>query len=114
MALSRQNRLSNGKELRSVIRYGKRFESPEFKIYLEKSGLPATRIAIVVSKKIDALSTARNKLKRRIGEAVKKFLPTLARSYNMVVMPKGSAKNLTFRELEEALTNIFANDFSRF
>lgn len=114
MALSRQNRLSDKKELRNVIRYGKRFESPEFKIYLGKSDLPATKIAIVVSKKTDARSTARNKLKRRIGEAVKKFLPALTRSYNVVIMPKGNAKNLTFQELEAVLTNMFVHDFRHF
>ena len=73
------------------------------KIYFRKPGSQAAGLTIIVPKEVDKRAVARNKLKRRAREIIRKLLPSPDRRYNLVAVFKKGAEKLTFQELSQKI-----------
>ena len=66
-----------------------------------------SKIAILVSKKIDKRAVVRNKLRRRAREIIHSLLPHVKSSYDIVISFQKGVENLSFQELKKKLNKFF-------
>lgn len=105
MVLFKKNRLSSKTEIQKIIRQGQKIFFKEIKIYFKKSNQEFSRAAIIIPKKIDKRAAIRNKIRRRAGEIIRKTIPALKISYDMVIFMQKGAETLKFQELKEKLNS---------
>lgn len=103
--LSKNFRLP-AKDIHLVLKSGKR---QNYK-YFNLSSLPSDhpQIAVIVSNKIDNRSTARNKIKRRLKEAVQKNLDKF-KNKKIVLFAKKEILTAKFPEILDEINNIKIN-----
>lgn len=106
MVLSKKIYPSTRTRIPTIIRRGKKVMTSEIKMYFIASQERDSRIAILVSKKIDKRAVVRNKLRRRTREIIHSLLPHTKSSYDIVISFQKGAQNLSFQELKKKL-NIF-------
>lgn len=70
-----------------------------------------SKISVVVSKKVEKSAVGRNKLKRRIYEAVQKSSKKLEKAYVLMIFPKKTALSLDYKDLEVELLSVFKKGF---
>lgn len=107
--LPKNNRLKKEKDIGKVFKEGKKYILPSGRLYLKivKNNLKNSRFGFVVSKKVSKKATIRNKIKRRLREAVKGKLTEVKKGIDgaIVVMPGLEEKG--FSELEEKINKLF-------
>ena len=106
MALSKKIYPPTRTRIPNVIRRGKKIMTSEIKMYFIASREHDSKIAILVSKKIDKRAVVRNKLRRRAREIIHSLLPRTKSSHDIVISFQKGAQNLSFQELKKKL-NIF-------
>lgn len=74
--------------------------------YKAFSGL-ASKVSVVVSKKVAQKAVDRNSLKRKLYEITQKVLKNTKKPYVLMVFPKKGATTTSFNELEKDLTTLF-------
>ncbi len=67
------------------------------------NGTEALRIGIVVSRKVARKAVRRNKIKRRLREILRLWLPYLAPGWDLVVVARPPAQEASFHELRQVL-----------
>ena len=104
--LPKRNRLTKKKDFERVFKEGKKYNLPGGKIYLKiiKNKLKSSRFGFVVSKKISKKATVRNRIKRRLREAVRMKMPEIKKGIDgvIVVVP-----DKDFSEVQEEINKIF-------
>ena len=101
--LARINRLKNTKDINRVFKEGKGRKEGFLFLKLAKNDLGITRFAFIVSRKTAGKATARNKIKRRLREAVRKILPRMKAGFDVVVVVQKEIENKKFQEIEKLL-----------
>lgn len=104
--LKRSQRLRRQRDIRRVIREGRRISTPHVVIYI-RSHLPHQHVqaACIVGKNVHLLAVRRHTYQRWLREAVRLVIPLLPPGTEMVWVGKPSLRNLvTFRELRESIT----------
>lgn len=103
--LSPQNRLRRELDFQAVFNKGKKKWNRNFTLYY----LPTRRgkkVGIIVSKK-HGNAVKRNLLKRRIREIMRNEIPKL--NYGLyIVVPKVSADELNFKDLEKNIKHVLS------
>ncbi|MBT4349609.1 ribonuclease P protein component [bacterium] len=89
-------RLHKETEIKSLIRQGQTFFLPEFIIKYQKTKEKPSKIAFVVSTKVDKKAVARNRIKRQMREAIKDLLPDIKDGYSILVIARKKALELDF------------------
>ncbi len=84
--LPKNNRLIKDKDYKKVYRIGRSFKSQFFNFKFVPNNTEFTRIGFIVSKKVASLVTSRNKIKRRIREAVRLILPQIKPGFDIVII----------------------------
>lgn len=110
--ISSEHRFKGHNSLRFVYANGKIYRSQNFSI---KAGLnqkrKSYRLAVVVSKKVSKLAVTRNKIRRRIYEAIRLIEHEIDQPYDIVVtvfnespaaMPAGELKSALAKLLNDA------------
>ncbi|KKU91142.1 MAG: Ribonuclease P protein component [Microgenomates group bacterium GW2011_GWA1_48_10] len=83
------------------------YDSPAFGLVVAFRGAGENaRAAFVVSKKISLKSTVRHQVKRKLSDAVQKYLPRLPKSAELVFLAKGEAVNHRREELEREIGEV--------
>lgn len=104
--MKKENRLRKNMEFKKVYKSGKNYWNRNLIVYVRRNGTDKTRIGISITKKVgDAV--VRNKLKRRIREVSRVYLPNLRKGYDLIFIPKKNAVDLSFAELESAIMHIY-------
>ena len=67
-----------------------------------------SRIAVVVSKKVDKRAVARNRMRRRISGLLREAWGTLTPGYDIVISVHSDVSHLAAPQLREALTKALA------
>jgi ribonuclease P protein component len=82
--LPRAHRLHQQKDIIATIRQGKRLRTPYLLIHYRPHPLGPTRIACVVSRKIDVSAVKRHAFQRLMREVAKATVPLLTGKHDMV------------------------------
>jgi ribonuclease P protein component len=104
--VNKENRLRKNMEFKKVYKAGKNFWNRNLIVYVRRNGTDKVRIGVSITKKVGN-AVVRNKLKRRIREINRLYLPYLRPGYDIVIIPKKNAVDLLFTELESALKHIY-------
>lgn len=88
-----------------LLRKGDFFYSKHFIFRLKENTIGENRYACIISKKLEKKAFKRNRLKRRIYEAIRQGEKkhVFKNNFDIVLIPKQSSKNKTFLELYQDL-----------
>ena len=103
--LSRSYRISVG-QFNTVIERGRVAHSTLFLARILKDQ-PDIRIAAVASKKIAKTAVVRNRIRRKIYEAVRPLKSSLPSSIHVLIFAKAGLLQVTHKEIEADLKNLF-------
>lgn len=70
------------------------------------NGLPITRVGFVVSTKVSKRAVVRNKLKRRMREAVRTVISELQPGIDIAFMARSEAIKMTFVEIRAVMLDL--------
>lgn len=102
--LEKKYRFHSRGGVRYVYQKGKTIRKPKISLVFTDNTRGFTRVAVVVSKKVDKSAVGRNKIRRRVYEAIRLNFDDLPkkRDYIFVIYNKNMAK-ISFQELEKEL-----------
>ena len=108
--LNAENRLRKNSDFRIIYAKGKSYPHPVTVLYVlhrkEHIATGSRRIGFVVSKKQGG-AVVRNRIKRRLREALRKKLPELCPgSYDLIFIGRSKAKTADWAELESAIEQL--------
>jgi len=101
--LAKKNRLKTDLEIKRLIQSGKTFFLPQLTIKYLVNQDNIVKIGLVVSNKVDKRASVRNLLKRRLREINRILLKDLKANYNLLIIAKKSALDLSFAELKKQI-----------
>jgi len=101
--LLKQNRLTKKKDYDNVIRNGRVFNTPLFRLRTIKNNLGLTRVGIITSLKISKKSTVRNRLKRQVREVFRLNVAKIQPGYDIVITISGSMTGKKYGEIQEEI-----------
>ncbi len=101
VGIPKKYRLSSKRLFKRIYREGKVVKNQAFVIYCLRYGEDKPQVAIVVSKKFGK-AVKRNKIKRRIREIVRGYLPLLS-GYGIIILPRLPVVGMDFWQMKEAL-----------
>ncbi|MBR3169328.1 ribonuclease P protein component [Candidatus Saccharibacteria bacterium] len=102
--LSKKYRFHSRGGVRYVYQHGKTVRKPQMSLVFIENSRGFTRVSVVVSKKVAKLAVTRNRIRRRIYEAIRinfEYLPKKT-DYIFVVYSK-KVLELSFSQLEKLL-----------
>ena len=102
--LEKKYRFHSRGGVRYVYQKGKTIRKPKMSLVFTDNTRGFTRVAVVVSKKVDKSAVGRNKIRRRVYEAIRLNFDDLPkkRDYIFVIYSKDFLK-MSFREIESIL-----------
>ena len=100
------NRLKKSWEFQRTYSKGKKYWDSYFVIYAYHVQNQQPRLGITVSKKVGK-SVKRNRMKRLIREAFRELRPILLPYYDIVVVGRKAACDLSARQVEKSLRKLF-------
>ncbi|RKU17140.1 ribonuclease P protein component [Candidatus Poribacteria bacterium] len=103
-------RLKKSWEFQRAYKKGRKNWSPHFVIYVYRTGFSQSRLGITVSKKVGN-SVTRNRVRRLIREAFRMLKPGLLPHYDIVVVGRKDAVDLSGQEAEDSLRQVFYRAF---
>ena len=102
--LSKKYRFHSRGGVKWVYQHGKTVRTPKMSLVFAENTRGFTRVAVVVSKKVDKTAVGRNRIRRRIYEALRLNFDLVpkAKDYVFVVFSRDVMK-MPFDELQENL-----------
>ncbi len=96
-----------------IFSQGKTVQNSFFFTYYIKTDLNLNRFATIVSSKVSAKATIRNKIRRRIQATIIKNILNLKTGFDIIISARPKVKDQKFLQLESSLMEIFkkANTF---
>ena len=92
-----------------MFRGAVRKTTPNFIVWMKNIPKGAFRATVICSKQIDKRATARNLIKRRVREILRKDIAPLFPSHGIIVNIKTGAKGKTSHELKESLIYVLTH-----
>jgi ribonuclease P protein component len=100
-----RSRLKRKKDIEFVLKNGRSFSYRGLLLKICENGLPQSRIGLIVGKKVAKTAVERNRIRRRIGEAVRKKLPFFKKSIDGIFIVRPPLKN-DLLSSEEIITTL--------
>ncbi len=109
--LSKINRLTKKKDFETVFKVGKGVKSDFLIGKIAENHLLESRFGFVVSKKVSTKATVRNKIKRRLRQAVASelLIRKTKTPVDVVVIALPAIKEKDFSEVKEKISKLFQN-----
>lgn len=105
--IPKQYRLKKKSDFQKIFKKGRSSAGPYFVLYIrENEEKGPTRIGFAVSKKIGT-AVVRNKIKRRLREAVRSLVPDIKDNYDIIIVARSRIKSISFFEIQKQMINIF-------
>ena len=102
--LSKKYRFHSRGGVRYVYNHGKTVRGPKASLVFGHNGRGFTRVAVVVSKKVDKSAVGRNRIRRRVYEVIRRNFEYLPKKMDYVlVIYTPELKTMKFSELERLL-----------
>ncbi len=106
MALPREFRLKRRKNFKKIKGKGQKVHTPLFVVLILKGQKEGPKFGFVVSKKIDKRAVYRNKIRRRLSEAVIGLLPEMRKDIYALFLTKKSIKGVDYQEIKNEISKI--------
>jgi len=107
--LPRANRLTKKKDFESVFKTGKIFRDGVLLFKTTENNLKESRFGFVVSKKISNKANIRNKVKRRLRQAVLANMGEMKKSLDVIVVALSGIQNKEFIEIQNIVAKFIKN-----
>lgn len=104
--LSQKNRLRKTAEIERVFKEGRGSGEDFLSLKSAESDLEPSRFAFIVSKKTAPKASSRNKIKRRLREAVKEAIPRIKAGFDIIIIARKGAETKDFQEIKQAVDKI--------
>jgi ribonuclease P protein component len=104
--MQRRFRLHRSSDIQRVRRTGKSYAHPLFVLFVSPSPPPARRVAFSAGKGIGG-AVERNRAKRRLREAVRPQLGSLAEGWDLLLVARSGAVTADFADLASAVRLLF-------
>ncbi len=105
--LPKHQRLNLKTEFSRVIK-GKRFESPNFTLYLQSSSSDIPRVGISIRTKNFGKAHNRNRARRMTSQAIQNLYKDLLKSQDLIIMPKSGVLEIPVDLLTKEIANVLA------
>ena len=103
---SKSARLLRTADYRKVYAEGKRRSLDCLVAFARANGKPASRVGLTVPRSLGG-AVERNRLKRRLREAVGKHFGELEPGWDIILHPRSAAKSMNFKQMEEIIRKFF-------
>jgi len=95
------------KDFRKVYDHGQKYSGPYFAAFcLRDTHVPGPRIGFTAPRAL-GIAVARNRIKRRVREAIRLRLGELSPQWSIVINPRRKALDAPFQELEREVERLF-------
>jgi ribonuclease P protein component len=105
--LLKENRLKKKKDFSAVFKQGKTFKEKFLILRIRKNNQKNFRAGFVVSQKISKKAVVRNKVKRRLRQAVRTKTGEIKKGVDIVLITLPGIEEKNFLEIKEAVDKIF-------
>ncbi len=107
-------RLLRSSDFRAVYRSGRRLASPHFVAFVLPNGRPHSRFGLSIKgvPKGRGAAVARNRIKRRVREILRRCRAEIPAGWDIVLHPKPAAGTRDFAALEAEVVRLFAKGLS--
>lgn len=103
--LNRVNRLKKRYQFNYVYKNGTHFSSSALVLYVASSKTKSIKVGFAVTKKLGK-AVERNKIRRRLREIVRNYLPNLKQNYTIIIVAKDNVSEFSFEELSNQFLNL--------
>ena len=97
--------LRKNSEFSRVYGRGKSRANPVLVMYVHENGRDYNRIGVSVNKKVGK-SVVRNRVKRLIKEAYRKYAGTVRQGYDLVVVARRDSANAEYHDIEKWMKDL--------
>lgn len=105
--LSKKYRFHSRGGVKYTYSHGKTIRSPKLSLVYNENPRGFQRFAVVVSKKIAKSAVERNRIRRRVYEAIRYELPNFDKKQdNIFVVYSKDVKNISFTELQSLINSL--------
>lgn len=101
--LSKINRIKKRKDFEEIFRNSKIFKDNLFIFRIRKNTLGVNRFGFVVSQKVSKKAVIRNKVKRRLGEAIKGQAKDIKSGVDLVIIALPQIVSEEFSTIKDAV-----------
>jgi len=105
--LPKLNRLSKKNDIKKVFKKGQTFKENFLILRLRENNLKESRFGFMVSQRVSKRATLRNKIKRRLNEAVKMKIKKIKKGVDGLFIARPGLEAKDFREIDEAVEKLF-------
>lgn len=107
LMLPASNRLKRKKDFERVFRNGRKFNAGCLSFRTAENGLKTSRFGFIFGKKVSKRAVIRNKVRRRLQEAVKKRLPSVKKNVDGVLVGMPGCDKYDFSAMETIILELF-------
>jgi ribonuclease P protein component len=111
--MKRQQRLTRSSDFGRVRKHGRSWAHPLLILAADRNDLHIARFGFVVSRKVGK-AVVRNRVKRRLREAVRQHLDEIPSGWDLVILARPPSAGASFAEIESALAQTLARATSWF
>ncbi len=101
--LPKKFRLHNDKDIKRLVQGGKTFFLPQMIIKYQKNNQLGTRLAVVVSTRVDKRAVVRNRVKRQIREVLRMEVLKIKKNQDILFIIKKSCLDLSFVDIKKQI-----------
>ena len=105
--LDRNRRLRQTRDINRVYAKGHYGNAAGLSVKALKNNLTSSRAAVVVSRKVSKKAVVRNRIKRRVREAVRMHLDRLNPQWSIVINPRRKALDASTQDLQREVERLF-------
>jgi len=103
--LARANRLTNSRSFDVIYRKGESIKGKYLVLYSLTSKFSTVKVGFVVAKKVGK-AVVRNKVKRRLREIIKEFLPLIVPNFSYILVARSEAGSADYSELQAEVKDL--------
>ena len=104
--LQKENRLKKKNDFEAVFKKGKSFKNSFLVLKTAPNKLEESRFGLVVSQKISKKAVVRNKVRRRMSEAIKTMIKDIKKGVDVVLIALPGIESKSFLEIKEILASV--------
>ncbi|MEY4723837.1 MAG: hypothetical protein RLZZ324_1350 [Candidatus Parcubacteria bacterium] len=105
--LSKKNRLVAERDFSKLFAKGKSYSGRGIGMKMVKTPLSVTRVGFVVSTKVSKRAVVRNRIKRRMREAMRAFLPKLSQSgMDIAFMARSETVSMEYVDIQRSIQGL--------